>query len=102
EDVSLNNPTSGSYDAKNVGTGKTVTVSGLAISGTDAGNYQLGAATISGAVGTITAAPLTASLTGTVSKVYTGTTGAALAAGNYSLSGVVGSDVVTLNNPTSG
>ncbi|MEY2428394.1 MAG: hypothetical protein QOJ40_1279 [Verrucomicrobiota bacterium] len=50
----------------------------------------------------ITAKPLTANLTGTVSKTYNGTTAAALAAGNYSLPGVVGGDTVNLNNPSSG
>ena len=33
--------TSANFDTKNVGTSKTVTVNGLAISGTDAGNYNL-------------------------------------------------------------
>jgi hypothetical protein len=33
--------TSATFDTKNVGTGKTVTVAGLSISGTDAGNYNL-------------------------------------------------------------
>jgi len=33
--------TSASFDTKNIGTGKTVTVSGISISGADAGNYTL-------------------------------------------------------------
>ena len=37
-----------------------------------------------------------------MSKVYDGTTAATLAAGNYTLSGVIGGDSVALNNPTSG
>ncbi len=50
-----------------------------------------------------TVAPvITPSLTGTVSKVYDGTTTATLAAGNYSVSGAIDGDTVTLNNPTSG
>jgi glucuronoarabinoxylan endo-1,4-beta-xylanase len=51
---------------------------------------------------TVNKATLTAGLTGTVSKPYDGTTTATLAAGNYTLSGVVSGDTVTLNNPTSG
>jgi hypothetical protein len=62
--VSLNDPTSGTYDSKNVGTGKTVTVPGLALSGAAAGNYQLASTTFSGPVGEIIRATLTASLIG--------------------------------------
>jgi YDG domain len=51
---------------------------------------------------TVTAAPLTAGLTGTVTKTYDGTTAATLAAANYTLAGVLGSDTVALNNPTAG
>ena len=100
--ITLNNPTSGTFDTKNVGTGKTVSVTGLTISGTKAGDYVLASTSTSGAVGTITAATLTAGLTGTVTKTYDGTTTATLAAANYGLSGVVGGDAVTLSNPTSG
>jgi trimeric autotransporter adhesin len=95
--------TGATYDTKNVGTGKTVTVTGLLLGGADASNYILsGGSTISGAVGTITAKTLTAGLTGTVSKTYDGTTGATLAAGNYTLPGVFAGDTVTLNDPTTG
>ena len=38
--VSLNNPATGSYDTKDVGTGKLVTVSGLALSGGQRGGLQ--------------------------------------------------------------
>ncbi|WP_316818333.1 YDG domain-containing protein, partial [Pedobacter nyackensis] len=100
--VVLNNPTSGSYDTRNIGTGKIVTVNGLSISGTNAANYSLGSTSISGAVGTITTKNLTASLTGIVSKIYDGTTVAGLNASNYILSGVVPGETVVLNNPTSG
>ncbi|GLQ91422.1 YDG domain-containing protein [Dyella acidisoli] len=51
---------------------------------------------------TVNPATLTANLIGAVSKVYDGTTAATLASGNYTLTGVFGSDVVNLNNPTSG
>ena len=102
EAVILNNPTSGTYDDKNTGTGKTVSVTGLSISGADAGNYVLSATGASGAIGAISAKSLTASLTGTVSKTYDGTTSAALAADNYIMSGVIGTETVILNKPASG
>ncbi len=67
-------PTSGTYASANVGTGITVTAAGLSLSGTAAGNYKLAATSLSGAIGTNTPKTLTATLTGTVSKVYDGTT----------------------------
>ena len=85
----------GAYDTKNVGTGKTVTATGLVLSGADAGNYVLTSTTASAGIGTITAASLTAGLTGTASKVYDTNTTATLAAGNYTLGTILGSDVVT-------
>ena len=51
--------TSGTYDDKNVNTGKTVNVSGLNLSGAKAANYTLASTTASGAVGTITKKALT-------------------------------------------
>ncbi|WP_298367521.1 YDG domain-containing protein, partial [Azospirillum sp.] len=69
----------GTLNDKNVGT---KTVSGLSLSGTDAGNYTLGSAAY-----TVTAKTLTAS----GSKVYDGTT----TASGMTLSGLVGSDSVT-------
>ena len=102
DSVALNNPSSGTYDTKNVGSGKLVSVPGLALSGSDAGNYVLALTNISGSVGIINAATLTAGLTGSVTKTYDGTRAAILAAGNYTLSGLVSGDAVTLNNPSSG
>ncbi|RUL69271.1 YDG domain-containing protein [Dyella choica] len=72
----------------------TITPSGLSSSNYTI-NYGNGMLTVSPAT-------LTASLTGTVTKVYDGTTAATLASGNYSLTGVIGSDAVSLNDPTSG
>jgi hypothetical protein len=101
--VSLNDPLNGTYDDKNVGTGKLVTVRGLALVGADAGNYTLTSASASAAIGTITAATVTASLTGTVSKGFDGTVAATLTVANYApLSGVIGEDNVGLNNPLGG
>ncbi len=50
-----------------------------------------------------TVAPtITVSLTGTVSRDYNGTTAFTLGASNYALTGMLGTDSVTLNNPASG
>jgi len=98
DQVTLNDPASGTYDTKNVGNGKTVSVTGLALSGGDAGDYTLTSTTASAAIGTITPKSITAALQGTVSKLYDGTTAATLAAGNYALPGVVGGDTVTVSN----
>ena len=72
----------------------TITPSGLSSSNYTI-NYDNGALTVSPAT-------LTASLIGTTSKVYDGTTAATLTSGNYTLTGVIGSDAVSLNDPTSG
>jgi hypothetical protein len=98
----LNDPTSGIYNNANAGTGKTVSVSGLTLSGANAGNYTLASGSISGTVGEIDAKTLTVTLTGMVDKTYDGTATATLAASNYKLSGAIGNDTVTLNDPTSG
>src|SRR5207249_4987285 len=63
--------TSASFANKNVGTAKTVSVSGLSISGTDAANYT--ANTTASTTANITARSLVVSATG-VNKVYNGTT----------------------------
>src|SRR6185436_62446 len=65
---------SASFATKTVGTNKTVSVSGLTLSGTDAGNYQL-ASTSATTNANITTRSLSVSATG-VNKVYNGTTSA--------------------------
>jgi hypothetical protein len=70
DSVTLNDPASGTCNNANVGTGKTVSVSGLTLGGSSAGNYVLTSTAINGAVGEIDAKTLTASLTGTVDKTY--------------------------------
>nr|WP_170131910.1 YDG domain-containing protein [Zavarzinia compransoris] len=102
DNVTLTPVTAGTYDTKNVGTGKVVTVTGLTLTGTAASNYTLASTTITGTIGTITAKALTASLTGTASKVYDGTTGATLTTGNFGLAGVLGTEAVTLTPVTTG
>ena len=101
DDVSLNNPATGTYDTQHVGASKTVSVSGLALTGASAGDYVVNTSA-SASLGTITPASLTAGLTGTLTKVYDGGTVATLAPTNYTLTGVIGTDAVSLNNPATG
>ena len=61
--------------------------------GKNGGNYKV---VTQGASGTITPASLTASLTGTVEKVYDGSTAANLTNANYNLNGLVSGDTVLL------
>jgi hypothetical protein len=96
DQVGLNDPASGSYDSKDVGASKVVSVAGLALVGADAGDYALALASIAGTVGQVDAKVLTASLTGVVEKTYDGSTAATLAPANYSLVGAVSGDDVHL------
>ncbi|MDB5479155.1 MAG: hypothetical protein JWO83_208, partial [Caulobacteraceae bacterium] len=102
DSVSLNDPSSGTYDTKDAGTGKTVSVSGLGLTGSDASDYALSTASLSGNVGTVTPLALTAGLTGAVAKVYDGALAATLNGANYTLSAPIGADVVSLVPVTSG
>ncbi len=54
DDVSLNNPANGTYDSRNVGTNKRVTVTGLALVGTNAGYYRLTTTSVNARIGIIT------------------------------------------------
>ena len=51
--VTLNNPAGGTYDTRNVGGGKTVSVTGLAISGLSVSNYTLSGSVVFAAIGSI-------------------------------------------------
>lgn len=79
----------GAYNNANAGTNKLVTITGLTLTGADAVNYTL-SSVATGTIGIIDPKTLTAVLTGTVSKVYDGTTKATL--GTYTLNGLVPSD----------
>ena len=74
--VNLNNPVSGTYDTKNFGTGKLVSVTGLALAGSSAANYSLASTSVSATVGTIAKTNLTISAAANT-KTYDGTTNAA-------------------------
>ena len=97
EDVAINNPATGSYALKDIGS-RLVSVTGLALTGTDAGNYTISTVSLT-APGTITSAIITPLLAGTITKVYDGntTTTTALIGANYSFTGKVGTEDVTLN-----
>jgi hypothetical protein len=86
--------TAGTFDTKSVGTGKTVTVSGLVIAGSDAGKYTLTQPTTTAA---ITVATLTVSGITANNKMYDGTTAAVLQTSGATLPGKVNGDNVTLN-----
>ena len=92
-DIVTDNYTSAVFPNKNVGTGKTVSVSGISISGSDAGNYSLQNITATTAAN-ITQAPLTVTATG-VNKVYDGTTIATVMLSNNRVSGDVFTDSYT-------
>ena len=84
---------------KNVGTAKTVTATGLALLGNDAGNYTANSTATTTA--DITPASLIATLTAGITaanKVYDGTTAATIT--GRSLQGVVGNDDVSLTGGT--
>ena len=84
----------GTFGDKSVGTGKTVTVSGLSLTGADAGNYILTPTTTTA---DISAAALTVTGITASDKVYDGTTDATLDTTGAALEGVVVGDDVTLN-----
>ncbi|HEX4949105.1 MAG TPA: YDG domain-containing protein [Blastocatellia bacterium] len=84
--VTLDSSTvTGTFADKNVGTGKTVTVSGLTIGGSDAANYTLTQPTTTA---NITARPLAISATAS-NKVYDGTTAASVSLADNRVSGDV-------------
>ncbi len=90
------------YDTRLIGTGKTITVNAFVLSGADATNYTL-STTSATTTGAITAKALTLALNAVpaITKTYDGLTTATLATGNYSLTGVVGSDVVSATGTAS-
>ncbi|MHA4868774.1 YDG domain-containing protein [Duganella sp. PWIR1] len=81
-----------SYADKNVGVGKTITVNGLSLSGTDAGNYAL-ATDHASATGTITARSLSVGAAGS-NKVYDGNASAVVTLSDNRIDG----DTLTLSS----
>jgi hypothetical protein len=99
DNVALGGSGSGSFATKDVGTNKTVTVSGYSLSGADAGNYVVTQPT--GLTASISKASLTVSGLTTTNKIYDATTTATVS-GTASLAAAIGSDVVSLNGTGTG
>ncbi len=84
------------FDSKNAGS-RILSVTGYTLNdGNSGGNYTVTTQTASGS---IAKAALTAGLTGSTTKTYDATLSATLTAGNYSLTGITGGDMVALNTP---
>jgi gliding motility-associated-like protein len=84
----------GTFENKNIGTAKSVAISGISLTGTDAGSYTLTQPAITA---DITPASLTVSGVTANNKVYDGTTNLTLNTGGALLVGIAPGDVVTLD-----
>lgn len=102
DDVALSYPSTGIYYGSSVNARTVVYASGLSLSGDDKANYVLGSVDLYALIGTITPASVQVNLSGTVAKVYDGSTVATLTAANYQLSGVIGNDRVDFTKPVRG
>jgi gliding motility-associated-like protein len=97
------NKTGATFNNKNIGTSKAVTVSGITLTGTDAGNYTLTSATATGTA-SITVRSLTISATAS-DKVYDGNTNAIINLIDNRLSGdnfIVNKTLATFNDKNVG
>ncbi|MGF6767873.1 filamentous hemagglutinin family protein [Paraburkholderia sp. GAS199] len=92
--VTLNTSTTGTFAQSNAGNNIAVAANGFSISGSAAGNYVL--QPIAGLTANITPAPLIVSGAVANNKPYDGTTAATINSSNATVSGVLGSDNVTL------
>lgn len=102
DSVTLVGPAAATFDSKNAGAGKSVTMTGLSLTGPDRANYLLASPNAAAAIGTIDPANLTVALTGTVQKVFDGTVDALLDASNIVLEGVMPADIVAPALPVTG
>ena len=93
--LTLNN-TSATFADKNVGTGKTVTVAGITVGGTDAANYTFNTSTTTTA--NIDAATLTLAGATANNKTYDGNNTATISGGTFG--GLIGGDSVTATTGT--
>ncbi|SDR33569.1 filamentous hemagglutinin family N-terminal domain-containing protein [Paraburkholderia fungorum] len=92
--VTLNTSTTGTFAQSSVGNGIAVAASGFSISGSAAGNYTL--QPLTGLTANITPAPLIVNGAVANNKPYDGTTAATINSSNATVSGVLGTDSVTL------
>ncbi|MBC7506299.1 MAG: filamentous hemagglutinin N-terminal domain-containing protein, partial [Sandarakinorhabdus sp.] len=88
----------GTYAAKNVGSGISVSMSGLALAGTQGSNYAIASTISNAAIGTITPATLTVTGAVALGKIYDGTTLASINHDATTLVGLLGSDLVSFSN----
>lgn len=84
----------GSFATPNVGSNLAVSVSGLSLTGTAAGNYAIAQPT--GLTASITPASLNVSLSGNPTKPYNGTTTAAVTSSDFTITGFVGGESATI------
>ena len=91
-DVFTDSYTAATYADKNVGSGKTISVSGISIAGADAGNYSFNSSASTSA--DITPKSLTVTATG-INKVYDGSTAATVTLSDNRVSGDVFADSYT-------
>jgi len=97
DDVSLDGSLgSGVFANKSVGNGKTVTVTDLVLSGTDASNYTV--APLAGLTADITAKELTITGVSVANKIYDGSTAVTLDTTTAALVGGIGGDEVLLDS----
>jgi hypothetical protein len=98
-DVLTAGNTSASFTDKNAGTGKTVNVAGIGLSGADAGNYSVNSAATTTA--NITPATI-ANVSGITAadKMQDGTTAATLVSGGAAFAGRIGGDVLAVGGAT--
>ena len=90
----------GSFADKNAGDNKTVTISGITLSGSDAGNYTL-ATSSADTTATISKATISAVTGITVAdKVYDGTTASTLTTTNAGFNGLVSGDSLSVSTAT--
>jgi parallel beta-helix repeat protein len=96
DDVSLTNHTAGTFNTKNIGTGKSVSNT-MSLTGTKAANYLLTKPTLTA---NITAKALTITNALVTAKTYDGNTNAAIT--GATIAGLVQGESVTLNSATAG
>ena len=88
----------GSFADKNVGTGKSITISSEGLSGADVGNYNLTSSSVSiSTTASITAAEITVSGITASNKVYNGSTTATLVLTNATLTGKVNGEDLSIS-----
>jgi Bacterial Ig-like domain (group 3)/YDG domain/Concanavalin A-like lectin/glucanases superfamily/Domain of unknown function (DUF2341) len=97
--VTLAGTAAGTFATKTVAVGKTITVSGLTLSGADSANYTLIQPSLTA---NITAASLTVTGVTASNKVYDGNTTATVSTNGSALAGIIGADVVTLTGTAAG